>query len=367
MGSNLFQCLFTYRARPGVMPEENFLTEAWGYLLSSNPSLCQQFISWCLEGSIGAGEIDQEPVVETQVAYENPAGGGCVYPDLRIRFHLVDGRGGELIFEHKWRSPANVDQLRCYSALPGYGILRRIVFISSEEGQCEGARAWTDRRLLWRDLHDWLGEEGVSESAGQSLVEFREFLRLQGLVPREVASLDAQINEKYGQMMSLKLAEHRFGWEWLPKRLRKCRRLLGPRKRQVGIDFGDEAGPIFFAGYFLTGCDQPVEMCNAKGGIDLVLVFFRKPGKDLKWQTVNAMETRLRDFDRILAVRSGKQTRNSWIVLSVRRSLAQVAPDMRRDEAELMATYEILHSWCRCIFADRAVEEEMGHVWPVGL
>lgn len=368
MSQNLFQSLFVYRARPGISPQENFLTEAFAYQLRTCPAFCRGLLRRCT-GHLSPGDELTDIQVDTQVCCRAGDGVSPLYPDLRIRFRC-GGEATEVLSEHKWNSPIGVEQLRRYAALPVEpGITqRRVVFIAPRQDQVNEARGSCDAALMWSDVVK-LAEGTIADDTTEAtrlLRQFTDFLRLQGLVPVVLDAARRSSNEQYGVEVAKALRDERFSWACLPNRLRRNRRLMGLRKHQAGVDFGDADGPIIFAGFFLDGHEQPVPMCNPAGGIDLVAVLFAKPPRSPSWQALTDAKARVKAHDPAASVLAGKEAGMNWVKLSVRRSLQEIAPEMTGSKEECEMLYEVLDGWCQAMFEGGVLEEDMRTAWVDG-
>src|SRR5277367_2586246 len=128
MTSNLFHALFSYRPREGHTPEENFLTEAFAHTLRANPDVCRGWLASVTGEPLTA--LRGDPRVETQASFFAPDGKSWSIPDMVVRCDLAGGGELTVFSEHKWRSPADLDQLRRYREIAGSKAKGRVVFIA---------------------------------------------------------------------------------------------------------------------------------------------------------------------------------------------------------------------------------------------
>ncbi len=103
---NIFNALFEFRPRDGRTPKENFLTEAFAYVLSHCENARNQWLSHVLGKEVS--EVDE---LRTR-SVERDDIGQLVIPDMKISGSL-SGEGRFVLYnEHKWNSKCDPSQLK---------------------------------------------------------------------------------------------------------------------------------------------------------------------------------------------------------------------------------------------------------------
>jgi hypothetical protein len=181
---NLLSRLFSYRPREKLTPAENFLTEAFAYLLATDASLQGPIIEHLTAGHVlGAHSIS----VQTQILREDEESEKRCIPDAIVCGLDQSGADFELWLENKWGSAVDVRQLDQYCQILSSRSVH-FAFVSPSVPDVAVARA----RLLehangtyaarlattWSEIQARLGSRSDSRSLR---VEFAEFLQVNGL------------------------------------------------------------------------------------------------------------------------------------------------------------------------------------------
>ena len=180
VSDNIFEALVTYCPREGRTPKENFLTEAFAYTLRTNPDVCRAWL----------GELTGKPVatlrgaleITTQVSAVDPRGNRRSILDMVIRCGITNGKEVKILFEHKWESAADCEQLDRYVRVAAAYRYDAVVFIAPKPMQLAEVRHHIIRNqirmlkaLHWHDVQRFLMR--TSDSA--RVREFADFLLLQ--------------------------------------------------------------------------------------------------------------------------------------------------------------------------------------------
>jgi hypothetical protein len=188
-GHNLFVRLFSYYPRKDHSPEENFLTEAFAYVLATDPGVQGPLIEALTGGALRGARVDG---VETQALHEDESFAGRCIPDAVITGKDASGQPFELWLENKWHAPWNDKQILLYDQMiTGPKALARgravhLAFVAGHLDQVKLAKAQmatfnaaTGRTALaWSALHEVIaGAAAESTTAAQ----FAEFLSRNGL------------------------------------------------------------------------------------------------------------------------------------------------------------------------------------------
>jgi hypothetical protein len=108
---NLFLRLFTYRLRDGHTPKENFLTEGFAYVLSSDRRLHGPVVEKLTGGAVTGSTVDR---IETQTLRTDSAFAERCIPDAVIYGSDESGAPFELWLENKWDAQFRGEQLERY-------------------------------------------------------------------------------------------------------------------------------------------------------------------------------------------------------------------------------------------------------------
>lgn len=188
-GHNLLVRLFSYYPRKDHSPDENFLTEAFAYVLATDRRVQAPLIEALTGGALRGAHVDK---VETQVLQQDEAFAGRGILDAVITGKDASGQPFELWLENKWHAPWNDKQILAYNQMiAGPAVLARgravhLAFVAGRLDQVKLAkqqmatfRATTGRTALtWSKLHEVI--DGVAAD-GTTAAQFAEFLDRNGL------------------------------------------------------------------------------------------------------------------------------------------------------------------------------------------
>lgn len=179
---NIFDALLTYRPRESRSSKENFLTEAFAHTLRTHPDVCRAWLSELSGVSLDvlSGPLD----VQTQDSATGPGGSFRSVLDMIVSCHLANGGEMRFLFEHKWDSAANCDQLDRYVKIAATMSHAIVVFIAPKAAQVAEVRRHARhnqvtklKAIHWYDVQRFLGRM----SNADRVREFAEFLMHQGL------------------------------------------------------------------------------------------------------------------------------------------------------------------------------------------
>jgi len=188
-GSNLFVRLFSYHPRKDHSPEENFLTEAFAYVLATDARVQGPLIEALTGGALCGARVDR---VATQVLHEDKSFAGRCIPDAVITGKDASGQPFELWLENKWHAPWNDEQILLYNKMitgPKAMVRGRAVHLAFVAGRLDQVklakaqmarfRAATGRiALAWSRLHEIIA---CTAAVSTTTSQFAEFLDRNGL------------------------------------------------------------------------------------------------------------------------------------------------------------------------------------------
>lgn len=176
MDNELFTRLRKYRPGENRNPTENFVTEAFAWILRNNPQVSSLILKSIIghekladSFTVGDGDL-QTPEWSTQASWG-------VFPDMIC----VIGRK-VIVFEHKVWSPLHANQLCSYRAYAERNYdSALIVLITAHAGQHSDD---SDLALCWKDVHAWLSTWQMGQRDRDHVVDcFLALLESEGLGP----------------------------------------------------------------------------------------------------------------------------------------------------------------------------------------
>ena len=340
---SLLVSLSSYRPRPGRHPIEDFITEAFAWLLRAHGDLGTAFIKGEILNRIDDEDFESPEISDvqwsTQVSFDESR------PDMVASVGDVT-----VAFEHKVHAQASSGQLKRHrkglQTQHGDGIL--VLITSAKWHYADPA----DVKMTWPTVYRWLDEKADESSSSAMIREFLALLESRGLAPRaaiEENSLRAYFPAKKveDQIDSIfrTLLEREEAWDFLfeqaPHLDRGQARIKGkagkiPVEGRLGIRFTPWS-PGLFVGVLLDGNDHKVGMSNPDLGPDLVVVLdVRRKGvgelsrqEFLNSRLYSQLASRLerestnREWE-VVDTHSRPERGNPWHPLILRRPLATV-------------------------------------------
>ena len=377
MGTNLLQALFSCRPREDRTPKEDFLTEAFACLLAKESDLCSRWIAELTDGRIQPDMLAAEPSVTTQEVHRfegDEAKSRRI--DMVVQF-ATKTSGDHLWFaEHKWDSPASVDQLETYrqilQQMPN-DISTGLCFICANVAQQAEARSHCEKAFLWEDIHRFLLSE---KTRSPQASELAEFLGLQGLGIQEPLSIGSLAAYGFGQsvpgaMIRLAglLAEASYEWDVLPKRFRLNRTVTSKIQwGRIGVSFSPSEEkrwePNLFAGFLLDGENHGFELCDLKQGPDLVFLIECEPGISIRGTALQEKAEKAVEAFPQAVVRKPNDLGKNWRKTVIREPLAKVIRSESTPDKQCEAIYKRLGAYCRVLFDGGELETSLRQTWP---
>jgi hypothetical protein len=181
---NLFRGLLAYRPRAGGDSRENFLTEAFAYVLAMDPNVAVKIIEAFVEGRF---EVKRLVSVSTQVSLHDESSRGL--PDMKIEVLDRDNRRMQVWIENKWDAFADPDQLTRYL---GYldrlepAVPKHLVLLTprhTDAKVCPASKSnITLTHVSWSKIHEVV----IAHHAHAITNEFEAFLSEQQLVVQPI-------------------------------------------------------------------------------------------------------------------------------------------------------------------------------------
>lgn len=369
MTDSLLVALHTYRPTATRNPTEDYLTEAWAWLLRNVPGLWRVFERELVEVARGERRayamLFDPPAALPDDADPSSARTQETAPACRLDM-VVDGPGGGWLFEHKVWAAEGHHQLQRYRswARKNWPDAHAVVYVTASPRQWyrDGARegAGPHLQITWAFVERICADFVAASPAGGPIVEdFMALLKTQGLGrPPELSG--AGLREYYAAQDVLpalrqiwRELEDRSHWGWLYERLppmggpdrpfRRWARGDLPREGRFGLDFYEWWNPGIFLGALLDPTDHKVSTSNPELGPDLAVIVSYNQAEGIEPSAAvfetspefTALRTRL-------AAESGRwhfedhltaRNRNPWHPLHLRCPLSEVV-DRARDADE---------------------------------
>ena len=231
---NVFQRLLSYRPRPDRDSKENFLTEAFAYVLAQDPKVAAKIIEGFTAGGV---RVKRLVSITTQVRLAD--GRGLL--DMKIEVLDQGDQPVQVWIENKWDSPADYGQLVGYlkfletlePAIPKHLVLltpRHADALDLPESK-SGVRL---THMTWSKIHEVV----TAHQAHAITKELEAFLSMQRLSVRPIMLQEAR--EHY---LKLRAKDDSRGREFLQNLEELCGRALNIlSKRELSKDVELHAG-----------------------------------------------------------------------------------------------------------------------------
>lgn len=399
MTDSLLVALRSYRPTARRNPVEDYITEAWAWLLRNTPGLWRLFERELV--AVARGERRAHAA-----AHDVPVGlpSGVDPSSTRTQETtsagrldmVVDGPTGGWVFEHKVWASEGFGQLERYrtwaeATWPGS---HAVVYVTASSRQWYRepgveSRVGPHVQVTWAFVECVCAEFVAASSVPHPIVEdFVMLLKSEGLGrPPELSS--AGLQAYYAAQNVVPALRHvwrdleeRSHWAWLYERLpptgdsdrpfRRWARGDLPREGRFGLDFYESWTPGIFFGVLLDPTDHKVSPSNPELGPDLVVIvsYNQEPGIE---PSASAFETSP-DFTALrtrLAADSGRwhfedhlaaRNKNPWHPLHLRRPLAEVvngAQDADEQRERILSEGTAMLEW---LLSGGELEQWVAHV-----
>jgi hypothetical protein len=363
---NLFESLFDFYPREGHTPRENFLTEAFAYILKTHPSVSEAWLSKLLDKKIEAASC-QVTTRQTEADQDTDT---SIYPDLLLQGQFRGGEPFAVYCEHKWDSPCDHKQLRRYRKVAEKkGNHARLVFVGASHNQKSDAeQCFQDKPcscFLWEDVFIALD---ALPAKTDILREFLGFMNSHGLSPGPPLTLEwmKAFLESSGFLECLKRLANRlntdYRWEEILPRRYFAFRDVKDSWGSVKISFETkDFKPAIWLGFLYATWDIKAALVNPDKGIDLMLRIAAEPKhtKDIQpaLSILEAKRKNLRKTAASVLLKGDPGNGNPYSILVVRDCLAEVISNARAEADQLVAIHTKLANWLHVLFDDGSLEK----------
>lgn len=365
---NLFNALFEFHPRGGHTPKENFLSEAFAYLLATCDVARDAWLSRVFGRKVRATQFEA-----TTRQSEHDEDHVSIFPDMRIQGILDDDTPFDLYSEHKWNSPCNTTQLRRYLKLAAIrGQHCSLVFIGAsrcQKREAERCDARLNRKaFLWADVFESFD---LIPAPPDMLRQFLEFMKTHGLSPGTAIQPSAMVAylQSAGFLESLEHCANKlnddFEWDCFPARYRADEaRLVKNRWGRIAIEFTTPGWkPTITVGFLYDEYDHGIKFVSPQKGIDLFLRIETAPSEQKNIAPALAelgrRRTELAKFASNVLLLDESGNDNSHSLLIMRSCLADAIRDATTQGAQLEAIHQILAGWGKALFEDGKLEKAL--------
>ncbi len=274
MGAGLLQSLVKYPPTANQTPLENFITEAFAWMLREHPDFSRHFLSFI----VSRLDVDLFDYVYGDVHWLTQYNLNGVYPDMVCLLEKKNASGRlAVIFEHKGWGEPHEGQIESYreKAVQRFEKSKIVLITATPRQHVQDV----DLALCWSDIYKlidrWLGEHA---DASFIFRDFQGLLKSQGLGPP--APISHESIKYYYATVGLKnnikdlVRRVKESKDWSSYIEEGCV-LWTDRNRdgRLGIDvFGGSWKPGLFVGILLDGGDHRTRPLDIYKGPDFCLI-----------------------------------------------------------------------------------------------
>ncbi len=355
---SLLVSLRKYKPRENSDPVENFITEAFAWLLKSNVEVQKAVLDLI-------NEHVEEPIALTLKALKisTQENFGGKFPDMVWR-----GDNEAIVFEHKVKSPLHPNQLNNYRKFINENVNDyRLVLITARKSQHAQE---PDVALCWEQIYKCLNDllsDSQNEKLSWSINEFLELLKSEGLGPvnpvnpfaiknyQEAIALVSQLNSV---IYKSKDNDWPLSQGYEVDTYYKYER-LGLNFTRRDLDGKASCLPGVFCGFMLDGSDCKAADLFDNGLNATVLVSFNKKGqgKYLKSKCFKVFVDELRDSVSTisgweLSDRTQKGLRlNKWHPIIIHKPMIEFFSNKTTTEEQLAVFFNEMTKIQKCILS----------------
>jgi hypothetical protein len=271
---SLFTNLQKYRLRDNNNPIENFVTEAFAWLLRKDTELGRYLINQIAEKLDGTAKGFS--LTSNDVSWSTQENYSGVFPDMEAKWS-----GMALVFEHKVWSPLHGGQLKSYREFhEKAGNDYRLILITGHHSQHSQK---PDLALCWHEVYVWIKNYVDSTQISETTWVINDFLQLlksEGLGPTAPISHTAIWHYQEAVTLRSKL-ENLIGkvykQQWLVlsgycSEVKKQEGVIGIQFNRINPDDPEKSGwnPGVFVGFALDGGDHKIQN-RMNDGLKMIL------------------------------------------------------------------------------------------------
>lgn len=361
---NLFEALFDFHPRESHTPKENFLTEAFAYLLRTDEAVRNRWLSRLLDQEVTEARCE----VATRKAERDPQGDRWVFPDLVLDGRLPTGERFAVYCEHKWDSPCEPDQLEAYKrVVRHHGDHARLAFVGATRRQVAEARRClaepSCRCLSWQDVYAAL--DGVSVKS-VTLAEFLAFMRSHALRPAPpltdegLRALSLAADCKRTLIGLAHRLNDQYEWDTIPARFHRVQYVEDAWGRACIRYETPGWRPGLAVGFLYDVTDHKVRLVSPNNGVDLILRIEADPKHTGNVQSVltvlDGKREALCSTAASVLLKGESGNGNRYTVLIVQACLSDVIKGRSSLDEQAEVIHARLTGWLNILFGDGALE-----------
>lgn len=372
---NLFNDLFTFKAKENFSAKENFLTESFAYFLQHNKKVCEAFVERVL-----GYHVEVETGYELTTRLVEPLGNRNCFPDLKLVFRTSTGVCCAILSEHKWDSEIRPDQLIDYETVlkSMKADEKRLVTIVERADQKRAAETtplkMPTTHLLWEDVYEILRDVDDQDLLLSEFVDFMKAKKLNPGPPIETETMQAFLVSVTFKPQLLRYADkllNEYDWSVVPKAYHS-KPEVRDRYGRIALEFKTAGwNPTLTLGFLYDPSDHLVTFTTPGESIDLFLRIEADPNTNKEAQSAlfalrqKAEPLRLTGSRMLLRDEPGNGNRYSLLI--VQESLLSAIGKLNEERAQIEAIYNKLHGWLSCLFKDRDLEKALSSLKPFSL
>lgn len=276
METGLLESLRKYQPRKGKDPLENFITEAFAWILNNYPDFSESFLNYISSKVQMTGMEGKNCEWRTQYNFDG------VFPDM-----VCLSNNNAIVFEHKAWSPLHDNQLKNYRdyAAKNFENSKVVLITAIERHHVQNP----DMALCWSDVYKLISEWLDKNSDVPFIFEdFLRLLRSEGMGPPAPISHESilyyyasiDLKQNIGNLIKRVENEERKNKDW-SKNIKRDFDLSVEKRR--GLAYGEAWGgmglcllnswrPGIFVGILLDGSDYCTKPLNSAKGPDFCLI-----------------------------------------------------------------------------------------------
>lgn len=265
MNKGLLESVRKYRPREGKDPLENFITEAFAWILGNHSEFSEYFLDKILiELSIpDFGMSGNNCEWLTQTSFDG------FFPDM-----VCISNGRAIVFENKVWAKLHTNQINNYKTYAERTFDEsRVVLITASKSQHSQS---ADLALCWSDIHRWMSNwKGMKSDNSFVLHDFVSLLESEGLGPpapishEAILSYYSSVNLKSNLRSLIGRVKHK---DWEKNMASDYSLTLEKQWGRLGLNLLKSWDPGIFVGVLLDGSDHRTTPISLAKGPDLCVI-----------------------------------------------------------------------------------------------
>lgn len=364
MEYGLLESVRKYRPRDGTDPLENFITEAFTWILSNNPEFSKYFVEYILSNVPMQGVDSNDCEWFTQYNF------GGIYPDM-----VCISNNKALVFENKVWSGLGNQQLENYKdyASNNFENHKLIIITATKYHHHTDSQ---DLALCWSDVYELIGNWLTNNKETPFIFDdFRKLLKSEGLGPPVPVSHESilyyysSINLKDNLSNIIKDVGKKDWSKYIKQDFellveKKNRLAYGEAWGRMGLHLLNTWRPGIFVGVLLDVKDHCTEASNITKGPDFCIILDFDPDLHDKYKNNPHYIALINNISEIIVsigdgwdfynhLEDHKQiTKNKWHPIHIRKPLLDVFAGTTTVEEQVDKFYNTANEIVKLIVED---------------